>query len=263
MGYLAVGNGKCILLFLPFLVGVSAAEHFECNKYLALTLVRVMMYPTWETLLNEGVNTLYLFGAVPMKVASYSSSMVSALLSVYCLSKFEKGLYKIVPKSLQIILVPIAVIVVMEVLALAVIGPLGAALIRGVTGGYFWLYERTAALAVCVKTRNRKLKSLAATGALVTGIGITESVLYGVCLPLKRPLIISMVSSGSGGAFMGVFRVTALGVGMGPLGAIPVFLTDTFVYWVIGILGTAALSFIGMCLFGYKAGQEHGSEKYK
>jgi PTS system beta-glucosides-specific IIC component len=113
-----------------------------------------------------------------------------------------------------------------------------------------------AALAVFFKTKNIKFKSVAATGAVITGIGLTEPALYGVCLPLKKPLIISCIASALGGLFYGIFHVSALSLGLSPLGSIPLYFTDTFVFWVIGALGTGILAFVGTWLFGYKDGDE-------
>lgn len=119
-----------------------------------------------------------------------------------------------------------------------------------------------AALAVFFKTSNGKFKSVAATGALVTGIGLTEPALYGVCLPLKKPLIISCICSGIGGLFYGIFKVSALSLGLSPLGSIPLYFTDTFVYWAIGAIVTAVLSFAGTWMFGYKDGDEKKIPQY-
>ncbi|MDR2142817.1 MAG: PTS transporter subunit EIIC [Treponema sp.] len=119
-----------------------------------------------------------------------------------------------------------------------------------------------AALAVFFKTKNIKFKSVAATGAVVTGIGLTEPAMYGVCLPLKKPLVISCIASGLGGLFYGIFHVSALSLGLSPLGSIPLYFTDTFVFWVIGALGTGILAFAGTWLLGYKDGDEQKIPAY-
>ncbi|MFP3042067.1 PTS transporter subunit EIIC [Treponema primitia] len=119
-----------------------------------------------------------------------------------------------------------------------------------------------ASLAVFFITKNAKFKSVAATGALITGIGLTEPALYGVCLPLKKPLVVSCVASALGGLFYGIFHVSALSLGLSPLGSIPLYFTNTFVYWVIGALGTAVLAFVGTWLFGYKDGDEQKIPAY-
>lgn len=118
------------------------------------------------------------------------------------------------------------------------------------------------ALAVMIKTRNPKFRSVAATGALITGIGLTEPALYGVGLPLRKPLLISCIAGALGGLFYGIFNVSALSLGLSPLGSIPLYFTDTFVWWLIGGIGAAVLSFVGVWMFGYKAGDEKRIPQY-
>ena len=113
-----------------------------------------------------------------------------------------------------------------------------------------------SALAVYFRTKNKKLKGVAATGALVTGIGLTEPALFGVFLPFKRVMITCLISNAIGGAFYGIFKVSCLALGLSPLGSIPIYFTDTFIYWVIGGLGTAVLAFVGTWIFGYRPGDE-------
>lgn len=120
-----------------------------------------------------------------------------------------------------------------------------------------------SALAVYIRTKNKKLKGVSATGALITGIGLTEPALYGVFLPFKKIMAVCLVVNAIGGAFFGWFRVSALTIGLAPLGSIPIFFTDTFVYWVIGSIGTAVLAFIGTLLFGYKPGDENTVPGYE
>jgi len=120
-----------------------------------------------------------------------------------------------------------------------------------------------ASLAVYFKTKNKKFKSVAATGAIITGIGLTEPALYGVCLPLKKPLIISCICTAIGGAFYGLFKVSALSLGLSPLGSIPIYFTNTFVYFVIGAIGTAVIAFIATWIWGYKSGDEEVFPQYR
>lgn len=60
-----------------------------------------------------------------------------------------------------------------------------------------------AVLAVLVKTKNTKLKTLSVP-AFISGIfGVTEPAIYGVTLPLKKPFIMSCIGGGIGGAMLG------------------------------------------------------------
>lgn len=307
--------GDVAFYFLPFMVAISAADRFQCNKYMAVCIVAVLMHPTWMNLAAGGIEGLVIFGIVPIRLLSYSSAVIPPLLAVYILSKFEKLLTKFIPPSLGTVLVPLFELLILGPIVLAFVGPFSKWLSDILANGYFALYAvaavpasllfgalyplivltgchltfvplmlesiaasgvdyimplmsiahcglAPASLAIMLKTKNGKFRSVAATGAFVTSIGLTEPALYGVCLPLKKPLIISCICSGIGGLYYGIFRVSALSLGLSPLGSIPLYFTDTFTHWVIGALLTAVLSFVGTWLFGYKVGDEEAIPQY-
>src|SRR5699024_1551915 len=81
------------------------------------------------------------------------------------------------------------------------------------------------ALAIFLKTKNKKLKSTASSAAIVTGIGLTEPGLYGVFLPFKKVRYVCMICSAICGGFFGFFKVGAIGQSLTPGGSIPLFMT--------------------------------------
>ncbi|WP_409252862.1 beta-glucoside-specific PTS transporter subunit IIABC [Bacillus sp. SCS-153A] len=62
-----------------------------------------------------------------------------------------------------------------------------------------------AILAVWVKTRNTKTKSLSIPSFISAVFGVTEPGLYGIVLPLKKPFVFTLISSAVGGALLGFF----------------------------------------------------------
>ena len=73
-------------------------------------------------------------------------------------------------------------------------------------------------LAIILKTKDKKLKSVAIP-AFISGIfGVTEPCIYGITLPKKKPFIISCIASAVGGALTG-----AMGVHMFVMGGLGVF----------------------------------------
>lgn len=74
-----------------------------------------------------------------------------------------------------------------------------------------------AVLAVWLRTKDQKLKSLSLP-AFISGIfGVTEPAIYGITLPLKRPFIISCIGGAIGGAVLGfmgsqIYMVGGLGI---------------------------------------------------
>lgn len=74
-----------------------------------------------------------------------------------------------------------------------------------------------AVLAIMLKTKNQKTRSLCGP-ALISGIaGVTEPAIYGITLPKKKPFIIACVVgaiTGAGLAFCGVLERQAAGLGI-------------------------------------------------
>ena len=65
-----------------------------------------------------------------------------------------------------------------------------------------------AVLAIYLKTKNRKTKSLCIP-ALISGIaGVTEPAIYGLTLPKKKPFIITCIVGAITGAALMAFNVT-------------------------------------------------------
>lgn len=61
-----------------------------------------------------------------------------------------------------------------------------------------------AALGVMLKSKNKQLKSIAASTSLTAALaGITEPALYGCNLRLKKPMICAVISGAAGGAIIG------------------------------------------------------------
>lgn len=74
-----------------------------------------------------------------------------------------------------------------------------------------------AVLAIMLKTKNQKTRSLCGP-ALISGIaGVTEPAIYGITLPKKKPFIITCIVgaiTGAGLAFCGVLERQAAGLGI-------------------------------------------------
>ncbi|MDR2833993.1 MAG: beta-glucoside-specific PTS transporter subunit IIABC [Streptococcaceae bacterium] len=113
--------------FFPFLIAMSAANKFKTSPSISLALAGVLMYPTFVNLAAAGeVTRLTFLGFLPVPVANYSSSVLPMILGIWVLSYVEKGLKKIVPKSLDIVFTPLLSLLATAPILLAVIAPLGS-----------------------------------------------------------------------------------------------------------------------------------------
>lgn len=115
-------------------------------------------------------------------------------------------------------------------------------------------------LAVYLRTKDKKLKSVALPAAISSFFGVSEPSIYGVTLPLKRPFAFTLVSSAVGGAILGFFgcmRYTQGGLGFFNISA---FINpaspelDMTFYGVFVALGVAmAMGFLLTFFFGVPA----------
>ncbi|MEW9108493.1 MAG: beta-glucoside-specific PTS transporter subunit IIABC [Cytobacillus gottheilii] len=112
-----------------------------------------------------------------------------------------------------------------------------------------------AAAGVFLKTKNKKLKTLAATSTITALFGITEPAIYGVNLRLRKPMIYAVISGALGGALMGWGGSYGTAFANQGVLTIPVYIeagTKAFLCYLIGIaiafFGAAAMTII----FGFK-----------
>ncbi len=113
-----------------------------------------------------------------------------------------------------------------------------------------------AVLAIMLRTKQQKLKSLSIP-AFISGIfGVTEPAIYGITLPLKKPFIISCIGGAIGGAIIGLFGTQGFIIGGLGIFGIPSYIHPTeglnLAFWgsVIAIIAGFAVAFILTLLFG-------------
>ncbi|OTP10166.1 PTS system beta-glucoside-specific transporter subunit IIABC [Enterococcus sp. 10A9_DIV0425] len=119
------------------------------------------------------------------------------------------------------------------------------------------LAQGGAALAVALRTKNTKLRSLGISSMITSLFGITEPTVYGVTLPLKKPFIVACISGGIGGAIIGVSGVKAFSSGLVSLLTIPTFISTNEAVEssvMMAVIATAVgfvLAFVGTLLIGF------------
>lgn len=114
-----------------------------------------------------------------------------------------------------------------------------------------------AVIAVMMKTKEKKIKSLSIP-AIISGLfGVTEPAIYGITLPLKKPFIMSCIAGGIGGAAIGL--INAQGYIVGGLGVFGItnFLNpaggnNNTVWGVVAIIvGATILGFVLTYIAGF------------
>ncbi|EMF0270782.1 PTS glucose transporter subunit IIA [Enterococcus hirae] len=119
------------------------------------------------------------------------------------------------------------------------------------------LAQGGAALAVAIRTKDTKLRSLGISSTITSLFGITEPTVYGVTLPLKKPFVIACLSAGIGGAMIGFAGGKAFSSGLVSLLTIPTFISTNQAVEsnvTMAILATAlsfVLAFVGTLVVGF------------
>lgn len=112
-----------------------------------------------------------------------------------------------------------------------------------------------AVLAILIKTKNKKLKSLSIP-AFISGIfGVTEPAIYGITLPLKKPFIMSCIGGAVGGAVLGLTNVKGYIIGGLGIFGIPSYISPEGIgmdLWgaLIAIVAGFIAAFLLTLLFG-------------
>ncbi len=113
--------------FLPILLANSAAKKFNCNPYMAMMLGGILLHPNFVNMVaasKESGEAIRLF-FVPIYNASYSSSVIPIILSVWFMSLVEPIADKVSPKAIKFFTKPLLTILVSGAIALWALGPIG------------------------------------------------------------------------------------------------------------------------------------------
>ncbi|MDO4912524.1 MAG: beta-glucoside-specific PTS transporter subunit IIABC [Lactobacillus sp.] len=293
-----------VFYFLPLILAFTTAQKLKANPILAVGVIAMMLHPNWTGLVTAG-HAVNFFGVIPFTLANYAYSVIPAILVVFVQAYVEKLINKFIPKSVELVFVPLLTFLVMGMLAFSVLGPLGALIGQGLATVFTYLAENvswlpavliggllpimvmfgihngiaplgvmqmaqlgydsifgpgalcsnmaqaTASLIVAFRTKDKKMKQIASSGAITGYMGITEPILYGVSLPKKYPLYASMIGGGLGGLYAGLTHVHRFATGSSGLPAILLYIgnnTMAFFYniviaLIITIISTAVITY--------------------
>lgn len=117
--------GDAPFYFLPVMVAYTASKKLNCNSFLSVTVAAMLLYPDLITLLGGDAPT-YLFGVIPVTHASYSSSIIPAMLAVILLKYVEIGVDKITPDWSKNFLKPLLIVLITGLVTIVALAPLGA-----------------------------------------------------------------------------------------------------------------------------------------
>ena len=131
-------NGDAPFYFLPFLVGYTSSKKFGTNTVISMSLAAVLLYPTLGTLGGDA-GQLAFFG-IPVALATYSSSVIPIILTVWLQSYLEK-LFDRIWKPIRAIMKPTLTLLVLAPIMLIAIGPLGSWCGGLMAAGLTWIND--------------------------------------------------------------------------------------------------------------------------
>ncbi|MFT8819702.1 MAG: sucrose-specific PTS transporter subunit IIBC [Liquorilactobacillus nagelii] len=122
-------------IFMPILVGISAASRFGANRFLGAAVGMIMTTPG----LIEGKY----WNILGMHVSqnNYQYQVIPVLAAVYILSVLEKWLHKKLPAAVDFTFTPLISLMVTGFLTFIIVGPVMRSLSDAITAGIVWLYD--------------------------------------------------------------------------------------------------------------------------
>ncbi|WP_405172551.1 PTS system trehalose-specific EIIBC component [Paenibacillus sp. FSL H8-0280] len=124
--------------------------------------------------------------------------------------------------------------------------------------------QGSAALAMMLVLREKKMRGLAATSSVSAFLGVTEPAIFGVNIRYRYPFIFGMIGSAIGGVLLTMNNVQATSIGVG---GVPGFLSifpDKWGVFFIGMAIVLVVPFVLTVLFGRaKLRKEDRSASYE
>lgn len=126
--------GNSIIYFFPILLAFTAAKKFGANPYVGAVIGASLMEPNITGIVTTGAKLT--FAGIPFTGMAFASTVFPIILSMFVLGYLEKGLKKVMPKSVSFIMVPLLCMLVLVPASVVIIGPIGALLANAVTAIY-------------------------------------------------------------------------------------------------------------------------------
>lgn len=143
----AISDG--VFYLLPVLLAHSCSVRFKCNPYVALAIAAALFHPSLINLFAESKQSgleISFFG-LPITPASYASSVIPIILSIWLMSYVERFVDRFMPGPLKTMFVPLFTLLIVIPITLSALGPMGLFLGNNLTGGVLWLLNNMGGVA--------------------------------------------------------------------------------------------------------------------
>ncbi len=236
-----------------FIIGVVGAKFEKALRKIVPDVLDLLVTP-FVTLLVMSILGLFVIGPVFHVVENYILFGTKAILAL------PFGLGGLVIGGVHQLIVVSGVhhifnLLEVQLLAADHVNPFNAIITAAMTA------QGAATVAVGVKTKNPKLKTLAFPAALSAFLGITEPAIFGVNLRYRKPFFLSLIAGAIGGGLASLLGLAGTGNGITIIPGTMLYIGNGQLFQYLFMVAVSfALGFALTYLFGYKD-EETAEEK--
>ena len=228
-----------------FIIGVVGAKFEKAVRKVVPDVLDLLVTP-FVTLLVMSILGLFIIGPVFHVVENYILLGTKALLNL----PFGLGGF-LIGGVHQLIVVSgvhhIFNLLEVQLLATDHANPFNAIITAAMTA------QGAATVAVGVKTKNPKLKTLAFPAALSAFLGITEPAIFGVNLRFRKPFFLSLIAGAVGGGLASILGLAGTGNGITIIPGTMLYIGNgQLLQYLLMVAVSFALGFALTYMFGYQ-----------
>ena len=228
-----------------FIIGVVGAKFEKAVRKVVPDVLDLLVTP-FVTLLVMSILGLFVIGPVFHVVESYILIGTKAILNL----PFGLGGF-LIGGVHQLIVVSgvhhIFNLLEVQLLATDHANPFNAIITAAMTA------QGAATVAVGVKTKNPKLKTLAFPAALSAFLGITEPAIFGVNLRFRKPFFLSLIAGAIGGGLASILGLAGTGNGITVIPGTMLYIGNgQLLQYLLMVAVSFVLGFALTYMFGYE-----------
>lgn len=228
-----------------FIIGVVGAKFEKALRKVVPDVLDLLVTP-FVTLLVMSILGLFVIGPVFHVVESYILIGTKAILNL----PFGLGGF-LIGGVHQLIVVSgvhhIFNLLEVQLLAADHANPFNAIITAAMTA------QGAATVAVGVKTKNPKLKTLAFPAALSAFLGITEPAIFGVNLRFRKPFFLSLIAGAIGGGLASILGLAGTGNGITVIPGTMLYIGNgQLLQYLLMVAVSFVLGFALTYMFGYE-----------
>ena len=236
-----------------FIIGVVGAKFEKAVRKVVPDVIDLLVTP-FVTLLVMSILGLFVIGPVFHVVENYILIATKAILGL----PFGLGGF-LIGGVHQLIVVSgvhhIFNLLEVQLLAADHANPFNAIITAAMTA------QGAATVAVGVKTKNPKLKTLAFPAALSAFLGITEPAIFGVNLRFRKPFFLSLIAGAIGGGLASILGLAGTGNGITIIPGTMLYVGNgQLLQYLLMVAVSFVLGFALTYMFGYEDEKEVASE---